>query len=228
MAGRWRLFRHDAGREAGPPPVVYVLLFAICLLLGQWSAGAFQAVIVWPANGVMLAALLQLHKRQAIAVLLACVLLNLGSNVLRGDGMPFLWTNVVLNLGQVLVAGMLARRLGGAALDMRRPRRLFAFALAAAAPAVALSTTAAVGLGTWLRDYTPVMAAFVWQHMFGMEVLGLLIVTPTLLLLARAHRFSLDRAASWASHAASLLLLLLLCCSSSATHQYILLGTQLE
>ena len=210
MAGRWRLFRHDAGREAGPPPVVYVLLFAICLLLGQWSAGAFQAVIVWPANGVMLAALLQLHKRQAIAVLLACVLLNLGSNVLRGDGMPFLWTNVVLNLGQVLVAGMLARRLGGAALDMRRPRRLFAFALAAAAPAVALSTTAAVGLGTWLRDYTPVMAAFVWQHMFGMEVLGLLIVTPTLLLLARAHRFSLDRAASTAgvTEAAGLFLLL--------------------
>jgi len=210
MAGRWRLFRHDAGREAGPPPVAYVLLFVICLLLGQWSTETFQAVIVWPANGVMLAALLQLRRRQAIAVLLACALLNLGSNVLRGDNPPFLWANVALNLGQVLVAGLLARRLGGAALDMRRPRRLFAFALLAAAPAVMLSTTVAVGLGTWVRGYTPVMAGFVWQHMFGMELLGLLIVTPTLLLLARIHRFSLDRAASTSGVAEAAALFLLL------------------
>ncbi|MEG1028607.1 MAG: hypothetical protein RSE34_00825, partial [Brevundimonas sp.] len=88
MEGRWRLFRHDAGREAGPPPVAYVLLFVACLLLGQWSAETFQAVIVWPANGVMLAALLQLRRRKAIAVLLTCVALNLGSNVLRGDSLP--------------------------------------------------------------------------------------------------------------------------------------------
>ena len=195
MAGRWRLFRHDAGREAGPPPLAYVVLFAACLLLGQWSASTFQAVIVWPANGVMLAALLQLRRRKAIGVLIACLALNLASNVLRGDAMPLLWVNAGLNMAQVLAAGLLARRVGGAALDMRRPRRLFAFALLAAAPVVALSTTLSIGVNTWLRDYTPVYAAFAWRHMFGMEVLGLLIVTPTLLLLARAHRFQQDRTA---------------------------------
>ncbi|MGH7026579.1 response regulator [Brevundimonas sp.] len=189
MAGRWRLFRHEAGREAGPPPLAYVLLFAVCLLLGQWSASTFHAVIVWPANGVMLAALLQLRRRKAIAVLIACFALNLVSNVARGDVMPLLWINAVLNMGQVLVAGLLARRIGGAALDMRRPRRLIAFALLAVAPTVALSTTLSIGAGAWLRDYSPAYAAFVWRHMFGMELLGLLIVTPTLLLLARAHRF---------------------------------------
>lgn len=195
MAGRWRLFRHDAGREAGPPPVAYVLLFVVCLLLGQWSASTFQAVIVWPANGVMLAALLQLRRRKAIAVLIACILLNLGSNVLRGDSLPFLWSNVVLNASQVLIAGLLARRVGGAALDMRRPRRLFAFALLAAAPAVALSTTVAVAMGSELRGYTPILAGFVWRHMFSMELLGLLTVTPSLLLLARADRFRDERSA---------------------------------
>ncbi len=195
MAGRWRLFRHDAGREAGPPPAAYVLLFIACLLLGQWSAETFQAVIVWPANGVMLAALLQLRRRKAIAVLLTCAALNLGSNVLRGDSLPFLWSNVVLNFGQVLIAGLLARRFGGAALDMRRPRRLFAFAVFAAAPAVVLTTTIAVIMGTELRGYTPTMAAFIWRHMFTMELLGLLVVTPSLLLLARAHRFQEEKTA---------------------------------
>ena len=115
MAGRWRLFRHDAGREAGPPPAAYILLFAACLLLGQWSASTFQAIIVWPANGVMLAALLQLRRRKATAVLLICFALNLASNLMRGDIMPLLLINAVLNMAQVLVAALLARRIGGAA-----------------------------------------------------------------------------------------------------------------
>lgn len=207
MAGRWRLFRHDAGREAGPPPLAYVLLFAACLLLGQWSASTFQAIIVWPANGVMLAALLQLHRRQAVAVLLACFALNLASNVLRGDTMPILLVNAGLNMGQVLVAALLARRVGGAALDMRRPRRLIAFGLLAVAPTVALSTTLSIAVGAWLRDYSPVYAAFVWRHMFSMELLGLLIVTPPLLLLARAHRFRGEGAARPLETAGLLLLL---------------------
>lgn len=209
MAGRWRLFRHDGGREAGPPPLAYVALFAVCLLVGQWSAATFQAIIVWPANGVMLAALLQLHRRKAMAVLVACFVLNLASNTLRGDTMPLLFINAILNLTQVLIAAVLARRISGAALDMRRPRRLIAFALLAAAPSVALCTTLSVAAGVWLRDYSYVYGAFVWRHMFGMELLGLLIVTPSLLLLARAHRFYGEGAARSVEAVALLLLLAL-------------------
>ena len=207
MAGRWRLFRHDAGREAGPPPAAYILLFAACLLLGQWSASTFQAIIVWPANGVMLAALLQLRRRKATAVLLICFALNLASNLMRGDIMPLLLINAVLNMAQVLVAALLARRIGGAALDMRRPRRLVAFGLMAVAPTVALSTTLSIVAGMWLRGYSPVYAAFVWRHMFSMELLGLLIVTPPLLLLARAHRFR-EEGTARPAEAVGLLLLL--------------------
>lgn len=43
--------------------------------------------------------------------------------------MPFLWLNAVLNLPEVLIAGVLARRLCGSALDLRRPRRLAWFAM---------------------------------------------------------------------------------------------------
>ncbi|WEK57416.1 MAG: response regulator [Candidatus Brevundimonas phytovorans] len=189
MSGRWRAFRHEAGQEAGPHAGVYVCLFALCLLLGHWSATTFHAVIAWPANGVMLAAFLQLPRRRATAVLALCFGLNLLSTAVRGDAMPFVWLNPLLNLLQVLVAGVLARRLCGAALDMRRPRRVVLFVLGAALPAVVLTATISVIVAFLVRDYTLIRGAFAWRHLFAMELLGLVIVTPSLLLLARAHRF---------------------------------------
>lgn len=184
-----RIFRHDAGLAAGPPAMTYVLLLVLCLVLGYWSAATYQAVLLWPANGVLLAAYLQLPRRRAAAVLILGFGLNMASSVYRGDALPFLWINPLLNLLQVLLAGMLARRLCGAALDMRRPRRLLRFVFGAAVPAVAVTTTIAVLLAIEYRDYSLALAAFTWRRLFMMEVLGLAIVTPMLLLVARAHRF---------------------------------------
>lgn len=193
----WRAFRHEAGLEAGPPAAGYVLLYLLCLLIGHWSATTFQAVIVWPANGVLLAAYLQLPRRRAAVVMALCFGLNLLSAELRGDAPPFVWINPLLNLGQAVVAGVLARRLCGAALDMRRPRRVLLFALGAAGPAVALTTTIGVLLAVWLKDYSLTRALFTWRHLFMMEMLGLLIMTPSLLLLARAHRFRAEAPPPW-------------------------------
>ncbi|WP_162938795.1 hybrid sensor histidine kinase/response regulator [Brevundimonas naejangsanensis] len=195
--GRWRAFRHDAGLEAGPPAAGYVLLYLLCLLIGHWSATTFQAVIVWPTNGVLLAAYLQLPRRRAAIVLALCFGLNLVSAELRGDAPPFVWINPLLNLGQAVIAGLLARRLCGAALDMRRPRRVLLFALGAAGPAVAATTTIGVLLAVWFKDYSLTRALFTWRHLFMMEMLGLLIMTPSLLLLARAHRFRDEASPPW-------------------------------
>lgn len=65
--GRWRFFRHDAGQTAGPPAWAYVLLFTACQLLGQWSLSTLHAMVMWPANAVLLAAVLQLRRRPALA-----------------------------------------------------------------------------------------------------------------------------------------------------------------
>ena len=190
MQGRWRAFRHETGREAGPPAWAYVALFGASLLIGMWSAQEFGAIVMWPANGILLAAFLQLRRKQAIAVLAACFAINLATNVVRGDPMPFLWLNAVLNLAQVLIAGILARRACGAALDLRRPRRLLRFAVAAVTPAVLICTAFIVGLAAIVNDYSPSLYVFTFQRYFAMEALGLLTVTPTLLLLARRHRFA--------------------------------------
>jgi signal transduction histidine kinase/ActR/RegA family two-component response regulator len=189
MRGRWRVFRHETGQAAGPPAWAYVALFCASLALGLWSAGRFDAVVMWPANGVLLAAFLQLHRRKAVPVLAVCLALNFAANVVRGDPLPFLWLNAVLNFGQVILAGVIARRVCGAALDLRRPRRLFAFASLAVTPAVLLCTAIAVGVAASFREYSPAFYLFTSQRYFAMEALGLLTVTPILLLLARRHRF---------------------------------------
>jgi signal transduction histidine kinase/CheY-like chemotaxis protein len=189
MRPRWRLFRQDAGRSAGPPPFVYLLLFVLSMAVGQWSIGLYGTVVVWPANGVLLAALLQLHRRDAIRLLAVCFVINLLGNALRGDQPLMLVLNAVLNFGEVLLAGLIARRFCGAALDMRRPARLVRFALLAVAPAVMVSMVIGVGVQHPAANEIVLDA----ENWFNIETLGLLTVTPTLLMLARGHRFTAFR-----------------------------------
>ena len=190
LRGHWRLFRHEAGRIAGPPAWVYVLLFAASQLIGHWSVATFDAVAVWLSNGILAAALLQLHRRPAVAVLTACFALNLFSNVIRGDVGMLLWLNALLNMGEAFLCAFLARRVCGAALDMRRPKRLLAFAGYSAVPAVALTAAIGFGLVMLVREIgLSTAAVFSIYSFFIVELLGLLLVTPILLLVARAHRF---------------------------------------
>jgi two-component system, sensor histidine kinase len=198
---RWRLFRHDAGRAAGPPAWAYIVLFALCQLVGIWMARTFAVTIMWPANAVLLAAVLQLHRPQAVVALAACFAINLASNAVRGDPGLFLWGNALFNIIQVMVAAVLVRRFCGAALDMRRPMRLLRFAIALA-PAVAISTALAAMMVLAAHNLPLGGLSFRLRYLFEMEALAMLIVTPSLLLLARQHRFAADSLARWPEVAA--------------------------
>ena len=112
MKGRWRLFRHDAGRVAGPPAWVYVLLYVAALAVGYWTMARFGAATIWLANGVVAAAMLQLHRRPALMVLAACAILDVLVTSLRGSSAFYVAANVVLNLGMAVGAAVLARRHG--------------------------------------------------------------------------------------------------------------------
>ena len=96
-----------------------------------------MSAIIWPANGVLLTAVLQLHRRSAIAVLAACFAINLAGNVLRGAQPHMVLLYALFNVAEAFVAGMIARRYCGAALDLRRPVRLARFATLAVAPPIA-------------------------------------------------------------------------------------------
>ncbi|MGV8930053.1 MAG: response regulator [Brevundimonas sp.] len=174
---------------SGPPAWVYVLLYVASLVLSHWSVASFGAVTIWLCTGVLTAALLQLHRRPAFMVLAACFALNLFSNTLRDAPAIFLWLNALLNLGSAILAAALARRVCGAALDLRRSGRLARFVGLAAAPTVVIFGLLAVGiLGVQGR---PSLSAsvFAFNAYFLAQMLGLLLIVPTLLMLARAHRF---------------------------------------
>ncbi|MFN3931962.1 MAG: ATP-binding protein [Brevundimonas sp.] len=196
MRGRWRLFRHEAGRVAGPPAWAYVLLFALSQLIGHWSVATFSSVVVWLSNGILVAALLQLHRRPALAVIAICLAINLVSNSLRGDPGILLWFNALLNLGLAMLVAVLARRFCGAALDMRRPVRLVRFALICAVSVAVAALVASLVASLVLRPSFPVWL-FMIQSFSIVELTGLLLVTPVLLLFARAHRFAGMSPARW-------------------------------
>jgi len=188
---------------AGPPAWAYVLLFAASQLIGHWSVATYGTVLIWLSNGIMAAALLQLHRRPAIAVVLTCFLINLFSNAIRGDPGMLMWLNAVMNVGEAALAALLARRLCGAALDMRRPRRLLAFGLFAAAPAVAATALLGFGALVLVRHSSLTVGSFFNIYAFVIvELLGLLLVTPVMLLMARAHRFHGTTRARWPEAAA--------------------------
>src|SRR5438270_2982292 len=65
---RWRLFRAGSGRASGLAPMAYVLLYLASLAMSEWNSVRYGTIVVWPANGVALAALLQLHRREAVRV----------------------------------------------------------------------------------------------------------------------------------------------------------------
>ena len=183
---KWRLFRPGSGHASGPRPALYVLLYLLCLAMSEWNAVRYGTIVVWPANGVALAALLQLHRREALRVLAACFLLNLGANILRGDVPYMVALFAGLNYGEILLAALLARRFCGAALDLRRPVRLARFVFLAAAP-VAFAA-AAIGIAAFPTPLESIPISL--QTWFTVDALSLVLVTPPLLLLARGSRFA--------------------------------------
>ena len=205
MRYRWRLFRQEGARAPLLHSSAYIMLYIASLAIGQWSKATFGATVVWAANGVLLAGLLHLQRREAIRLLIVCAVLNLLGNALRHDNPVMLVFNVVLNFGEVLLAGLIARRVCGAALDLRRPRRLLRFALLAILP----STLLATALGVATLGARGVQLFFFFETWFSVEAIGLLAVATPLLLWACGRKVGearLSHRAGWAAAEPYLLL----------------------
>ena len=73
-------------------------------------------------------------------------------------------------------------------------------------PAVLISTLMAGAVAVLMSWKVPGTLAFRMHHLFDMELLAMMIVTPSLLLLARNHRFRDDAQATMTEAAALLVL----------------------
>ncbi len=138
---------------------------------------------IWPANAVMLVALLTLRARLALGVLGVCFVLNLVINTFSGFSLSEAFLASALNVFQATVAAFFTRRFCGGTTDLARLPRFLAFTM------IALSVSAIeAGIGTELERVwlgSPVIAFAEWLQWILCDTLGLLIATPVVLALAR-------------------------------------------
>lgn len=188
---RWRLFRHDAARVVSFPAGAYVALFAVAQWIDLQSAATHGSAGYWLSGGVMVAALLQLHRRPATVVLIACFIISFLGEAIRGGSALFSGLVTVSNHGSAMLAVILARRFSGAALDLCRPGRLVGFGVRAAIPASFLSAALHFGVASAAIDMGTSVALLDASYQFIAHLLSLLLVTPILLMLLRRQRFEL-------------------------------------
>ena len=160
-------------------------MFQISLVLAHLCQSTFGAVAIWPANGVLVAGLLLLDRRRAIAVLGTCFVLNLAWVVFaRGGDLQSSLIFSGLNAAESFAIAVAARRFCGAALHLKRPIRLARFALLAATPSVTLAAIIGLTLlGTRVRDLDMYLASWI-----SVELVGCLVVAPSMIILAQERR----------------------------------------
>ncbi|GAA4476957.1 sensor domain-containing diguanylate cyclase [Gluconacetobacter asukensis] len=184
---KWRPFR-EAEQSHGAGLVLILLalftgLVAITRFLIEDNDG-FS--VFWPANAVMLVALLILPEARALAVIGACGAINLCINYDAG------WTNgeaiqaCLLNVVQVAIAAPLTRRFCGARTDLARLPRFVAFSIIAVASSAIEGGLGVLGDRFIMGDPDPLLRD--WMQWTACDALGLIIATPGVMYLVRNAR----------------------------------------
>ncbi len=187
MTLRWRLYR------SAERPRSWV---TAAILLAIYAGPAFGLVracndptgvaAFYPADGVIVAALLVLPRRIGLLFCAACFAVNLGQNVLTGVDAAHNVLYAALNQAVSVFTAFMTRTFCGAATDLSRFRRLMTFAaitvvagfgeaLIGQVICVPLEGTSAGFLNQWLQ----------WA---AEDSLGLLITTPAVLFALKRDR----------------------------------------
>ncbi len=177
---RWQLYR-----EPGPPrrvrvAILLVAVFTALMLVTRLGCiDPHNSTVFWPANGVLVVALLSLPWHLSLPVLAACLFLNLVVNVFSNysalDDVLYSFLNIVVSL----TAALLTRNWCGARTDLSRFRRLTAFGVIAF-----LSAGLEATLGELIDPGGTTKAATFsdWLQWTLCDGFGLLIATPAVLL----------------------------------------------
>jgi PAS domain S-box-containing protein len=176
--GAWPLGR-PAAQTVVKAAAAGLIVFALAWASISVTIPAGRVAVFWPANALVVAALVNRRAVAWPAFLLAGFLGNLAADLVGGDPIVTAASLSAVNVLEVVLCAAGLRRLIGVGVNLSKRRHLAAFAAAAAAAAA----TAALSAATWMR--------FMNREGFGQtflmwtmaDVLGLLIVTPPLLML---------------------------------------------
>ena len=200
MARRWRLYRPAEPVRGLPSAAALLALYALVVTITvAFCRDAEVNPTFWPANGVVVAALLLLPPRLGLGFAACCFAINFAENALGriepAENLLFSGLNTALAFG----TAFLTRVFCGAATDLSRFKRLAQFA------AVALIAAA---IEASLGDLQPALAGTLkpvdWYMWIACDFLGLIVATPAVLLVFKRKR------ALYASQASGLERVLLL------------------
>ncbi|MBJ7448551.1 MAG: PAS domain-containing protein [Brevundimonas sp.] len=163
---------------------VGAIVFGVLALLSlSFAREAGRLAAIWPANGALLAMVLLRPRQERGALMGGAMLGAVGINLTMGDVAPVAFGLALANIVEVALATALLTR-GDRSVDLGRIQDLFRFGwLAGGVAPIASSIIAA---GTLAMGYgEPLMPSLV--QWFVADALGLLMITPPLLLAASAQ-----------------------------------------
>jgi signal transduction histidine kinase len=184
MPRRWRLYRPAEPGRGLLTAVALLAAYAALVFVGvAWCRDTESYSAFWPANGVVVAALLVLPKRTGLLFAVACLAINMGENVLGHLALNLNLIYSGLNTALAFGTAYLTRTFCGAATDLSRIKRLAQFAVLALVAATVEGT-----VGSFVQ-YVPGKFDFAgWRMWIACDFLGVLLATPAVLLAVKRKR----------------------------------------
>lgn len=164
------------------------LAFGLAVYLAiALTRNATQIAAIWPANGILLAALLMAKNRtMRHRLVAACLLANITAGVLNGDPWVTALAFPVLNATECLLAFHLLRAACGRRVDLTEAWTVVTFVIVCAlAPLLTSAVGALVAMQVHGAGYREALTTW-----YLSDALGLLVLTPAIVLLLPRTRVS--------------------------------------
>lgn len=163
-----------------PALALGVMLLALLSISLARETGRIAAI--WPVNGLVLFALLRARPDRWAGFLVSGATGFLGANLVAGDGLLLAASIAIANIAEITLAAIICRRLCGPSFDARKLRHLLVLMALASPLAAATSASLATMVIVSLEGQPAVLT---WTRWFSADALGLMIVTPCLLVMRR-------------------------------------------
>ena len=162
-------------------PMLSGLAFLVSAVMGlAVSRGTGGFATLWPANAVLLAALLLTAPRQRWRHVASCLLASIAANFSTGETLGHALLFTAANLMTPMIAVHLLRTVKGDVGTLQTPRAIRSFLIAVSIAVAVGATVAAAGLALDGASF-----AQSWESWASSDLLGILLIVPVILVTAR-------------------------------------------
>ena len=161
-----------------PPIITGLSYYAAARTALYFTQGEDGIATLWPASGILIAVLLAVSDQKMNLHLVAAAIASLAANLGTGNGWSLAIGFTIANIAEAVVAIWLLRFRGGGGMSLMNLNELLGFSVAAA-----IGVLCSASIAT-LANPTPTF--IFWFSWFSTALLGILIVTPILLIIGSA------------------------------------------